>query len=716
MRKSFIAIAIGATLMTGALAGCSTQDTKAANVTAVQTQTPLFQASTLQYQAPDFSVIKDEHFQPALEQGIKEQYQEILAIANNPAAPTFDNTIVAMEKSGALLNRASSVFYNLAGSNSNPALRKIQGEMAPKMAAHSDNINLNPALFARIEAIYNDRNNLGLTPEAVRLVEVYHQRFIMAGAKLTDEQKVKIRALNEEQSTLTNEFSQRLLRLTKEIAIVVDNKEQLAGLSDSEITSAANDAKAAGHEGKYLINITNTTRQPILASLENRELRQRIWEASANRGLTGENETASLVSRLAQLRAERAALLGYENWASYRLTPQMAKTPEAVYSMFGSMVPAVVANTEKEAADIQAMINKTGGKFELAPWDWEFYAEKVRQEKYALDANSIRPYFEFNRVLEDGVFYTLKELYGVTLKPRPDLPVYHPDVKAYEMFDADGSSMAIFYADYFAREGKRGGAWMSSFVGQSFLEGTKPVVVNVMNIKKAPDGQPTFVSYNEVTTMFHEMGHGTHGMFSKVTYPSLSGTSVSRDFVEFPSTFEEDWAAHPKVLANYAKHYETGKPIPDELLQKLLKSGSFNQGFDTLEYMAAALVDMEWHSLSPDAPLQDVATFEANALKKHGLNITAVPPRYKSTYFAHAFPGGYSASYYAYMWSEILAADAFAYVQTQGGLNREIGMKYRKTIREVGNSIAPMEAYKNFRGQEPTTEGLLNRRGLNQTQ
>ncbi|MFB2733519.1 M3 family metallopeptidase [Shewanella mangrovisoli] len=713
MRKSFIAIAIGATLMTGALAGCSSQDTKAANVTAVQTQNPLFQASTLQYQAPDFSVIKDEHFQPALEQGIKEHYQEILAIANNPAAPTFDNTIVAMEKSGALLTRASSVFYNLAGSNSNPALRKIQGEMAPKMAAHSDNINLNPALFARIEAIYNDRNNLGLTPEAVRLVEVYHQRFIMAGAKLTDEQKVKIRALNEEQSTLTNEFSQRLLRLTKEIAIVVDNKEQLAGLTDSEITSAANDAKAAGHEGKYLINITNTTRQPVLASLENRELRQRIWEASANRGLTGENETASLVSRLAQLRAERAALLGYENWASYRLAPQMAKTPEAVYSMFGSMVPAVVANTEKEAADIQAMIDKTGGKFELAPWDWEFYAEKVRQEKYALDASSIRPYFEFNRVLEDGVFYTLKELYGVTLKPRPDLPVYHPDVKAYEMFDADGSSMAIFYADYFAREGKRGGAWMSSFVGQSFLEGTKPVVVNVMNIKKAPEGQPTFVSYNEVTTMFHEMGHGTHGMFSKVTYPSLAGTSVSRDFVEFPSTFEEDWAAHPKVLANYAKHYETGKPIPDDLLQKLLKSGSFNQGFDTLEYMAAALVDMEWHSLSPDAPLQDVATFEANALKKHGLNITAVPPRYKSTYFAHAFPGGYSASYYAYMWSEILAADAYAYVQTQGGLNREIGMKYRKTIREVGNSIAPMEAYKNFRGQEPTTEGLLNRRGLN---
>lgn len=721
MRKSFIAMAIGATFFTGTLAVCSIQDakaleTKTANSTAAQSQNPLLQASTLQYQAPDFSVIKDEHFQPALELGIKEHYQEILAIANNPAAPTFDNTIVAMEKSGALLTRASNVFYNLASSNSNPTLRKIQGEMAPKMAEHSDNINLNPALFARIDTLYNSRNDLALTPEAIRLIEVYHQRFIMAGAKLTDEQKVKIRALNEEQSTLTNEFSQRLLRLTKEIAVVVDSKDQLAGLTESEITSAANDAKAAGHDGKYLINITNTTRQPILASLENRELRQRIWEASANRGLTGENETVSLVSRLAQLRAERAALLGYKNWASYRLAPQMAKTPEAVYSMFGSMVPAVVANTEKEAADIQAMIDKTGGKFKLAPWDWQFYAEKVRQEKYALDANSIRPYFEFNRVLEDGVFYTLKELYGVTLKPRPDLPVYHPDVKAYEMFDADGSSMAIFYADYFAREGKRGGAWMNSFVEQSFLEGTKPVVVNVMNIKKAPEGQPTFVSYDEVTTMFHEMGHGTHGMFSKVTYPTLSGTSVSRDFVEFPSTFEEDWAAHPKVLANYAKHYETGKPISEELLQKLLKSGSFNQGFDTLEYMAAALVDMEWHSLSPDAPQQDVVAFEANALKKHGLNITAVPPRYKSAYFAHAFPGGYSASYYAYMWSEILAADAFAYVQTQGGLNREIGMKYRKTIREVGNSVPPMEAYKNFRGQEPTTQGLLNRRGLNQAQ
>ncbi|QYJ96508.1 M3 family metallopeptidase [Shewanella alkalitolerans] len=714
MKLNLIAFAVvGALSTTLLLSACQSSGSTTQATASIETQNPLMQPSTLQYQAPDFSQIKDEHFKSALEQGINEHYVQVQTIADNSEPATFVNTVVALETSGELLTRASKVFYNLTGSNSNPALRKLQGEMAPKMAAHSDNIHLNGKLFARIDSLYQSRNTLGLTAEEVRLIEIYHQRFVMAGAKLTEAQKAQIRLLNEEQSKLTNEFGQRLLRLTKEIAVVVDSVDELKGLSDSEIRAAKADAKAAGHEGKYLINITNTTRQPILAKLENRELRQKVWQASSTRGMSGENETASLVARLAQLRAERAQLLGYKSWADYRLTPQMAKTPDAVYQMFGSMVPAVVANTQKEADDIQAMIDKTGGDFTLAPWDWAFYAEKVRKDKFDLDGAAIKPYFEFNRVLQDGVFFTLERLYGVTLKPRPDLPVYHEDVKAYEMFDADGSSMAIFYADYFAREGKRGGAWMSSFVTQSKLLNQKPVVVNVMNIKKAPEGEPTFVSYDEVTTMFHEMGHGTHGMFSKVTYPSLSGTAVSRDFVEFPSTFEEDWAAHPEVLANYAKHYETGEVIPDELLQKLLKSRSFNQGFDTLEYMAAALVDLEWHSLSSDAPLQDVAEFEAKALKKHGINIAAVPPRYKSTYFAHAFPGGYSASYYAYMWSEILAADAFAYVQTQGGLNREIGMKYRKTIREVGNSVPPMEAYKAFRGQAPTTDALLQRRGLN---
>ncbi len=457
MRKSLLALAVGATL---AISGCSThnpQDTNLASAEATQSN-PLFAKSTLQYQAPDFRLIKDEHFKPALEAGIAEHYQEVLAIANNPEKPTFANTIVALEKSGELLSRASSVFYNLTGSNSNPELRKIQGEMAPKMAAHSDNVNLNPELFARIDSLYSQRQQLGLSNEEVRLIEVYHQRFVLAGAKLTENEKAQIRALNEEQSKLVNEFQQRLMRMNKEIAVTVTDVAQLDGLSDSAIRNAAADAKAAGLDGQYLISITNTTRQPVLAQLKNRELRKQIWEASAYRGLEGENETASLVARLAQLRAERAALLGFDNWASYRLSPQMAKTPEAVYEMFGSMVPAVVANTQKEAADIQAMIDKTGGKFQLKPWDWAFYAELVRQEKYDLDEASLKPYFEFNRVLEDGVFFTLNQLYGVTFKPRPDLPVYHPDVKAWEMFDADGSSMAIFYGDYFAREGKRGGA------------------------------------------------------------------------------------------------------------------------------------------------------------------------------------------------------------------------------------------------------------------
>ncbi|MCL1074036.1 M3 family metallopeptidase [Shewanella dokdonensis] len=711
MRKTLIAIALGQALL---LTGCSGADTLPAATVAAATeqQNPLLNASQLQYQAPDFKQIRTEHFQPALEAGILAHDQEVQAIATQSAAPTFENTIIALEQSGALLNRASAVFYNLSSSNSNPEIRRIQSEMAPKMAAHTDNINLNPQLFARIDTLYQQRQQLGLNAEQMRLIEVYHQGFVLAGAQLDEAQKAQIRALNEEQSKLTNEFQQRLLKLTKASAVIVADVAQLEGLSDSAIRSAAQAAKDAGHDGKYLLSITNTTRQPILAQLHHRELRQQIWQASANRGLSGEDETVSLVARLAQLRAEKAKLLGFDNWASYRLAPQMAKTPQAVFDMFGSMVPAVVANTQKEAEAIQAMISKTGGDFTLQPWDWAYYAEKVRQQQYDLDENSLKPYFEFNRVLQDGVFYTLNQLYGVTFKPRPDLPVYHPDVKAWEVFDADGSSLAIFYGDYFAREGKRGGAWMSSFVRQSGLLEQKPVVVNVMNIQKAPDGEPTFVSYDQVTTMFHELGHGTHGMFSKVKYPSLSGTSVSRDFVEFPSTFEEDWAGHPKVLANYAKHYQTGEPLPADMLDKLLRSRSFNMGFDTLEYMSAALLDLEWHSLSADAPLQNVEQFEAQALAKHGVNLAAVPPRYRSSYFAHAFPGGYSASYYAYMWSEILAADAFAYVQTQGGLNREIGMKFRKAIREVGNSVPPMEAYENFRGQQPTTDGLLKRRGL----
>ncbi len=722
MKKTMVATTIAAALT---LAACSDNKpaTEAAQAQAaapaasdtkpaVTADNPLFKASSLQYQAPEFDKIKTEHFQPAMEQGIIEHDKEIQAIANNPEAPTFENTIAAMEKTGALLDRASSVFFNLTGTMSTPEIMKIQSEMAPKLSAHSDNINLNPQLFARVKAVYDARATANLDAEALRLTEVTYEGFVRAGAMLTDEQKTKIRALNEESAKLSNQFSQNLLKLNKEIAVFVKDKAELKGMSDAEIASAAEQAKAMGKDGEYVIQITNTTRQPVLAVLENRALRQKVWEASAYRGTKGELDNRPLVARLAQIRAERAKLLGFDSFADYSLGRSMAKKPQAVFDMLGSMVPAVVANTKKEAADIQEVIKKEGGNFEVQPWDWEFYAEKVRKAKYDLDESQVKPYFEFNRVLHDGVFFTMNKLFGITMKKRTDLPVYHPDVEVYEVFDADGSSIALFYADYFAREGKRGGAWMSSFVNQNDLAGDKPVVVNVMNIPKGPAGEPTLVSYDNVTTMFHEFGHGLHGIFSKVKYPSLSGTAVSRDFVEFPSTFQEDWAEKPEVLANYAKHYKTGEAIPADLLEKVLKSRKFNQGYDTLEYMAAALVDMEWHSLPADAPLQDVEKFEADALKKHGVDLSFVPPRYKSTFFSHSMGGGYSAGYYAYMWSEILAADAFAFVQQQGGLTRENGSNYRKNILSVGNTKDPMEAYKAFRGQEPTTDALLIRRGL----
>ncbi|GAA0341994.1 M3 family metallopeptidase [Bowmanella denitrificans] len=713
MRYSMLAVAISTSLFLTACSEPSTNLTQSTSQTAAAQQiNPLLSASPLQYQAPDFSQIKDAHFLPAFEQGMAEHLQDIQAIIDNPQPASFDNTIVAMEKAGPLLTRVSRIFFNLVGTDSNEARRALQSELAPRLAAHSDNINLNAALFARVESVYQQRDALKLDAESARLLEVYYQRFIKAGAKLTEQQKLAIRALNEEHSKLTTQFSQNLLKLSKAIAVVVEDKQDLDGLSDSQLKAAATAAEAAGHSGKYLLSITNTTRQPILASLNNRALRQQVWEASAYRGTDGELDNRPLVARLTQIRAQKAALLGYNNWAEYQLENTMAETPANVFNMLNSMVPAVVANTQAEQADIQAMIQREGGNFEVQPWDWAYYAEKVRQEKYDLDENEVRQYFEFNRVLHDGLFYTMNRLYGIRFEPRPDLPVYHPDVQAFEVFDHGGKSLAIFYADYFAREGKRGGAWMSSFVGQSNLLGQTPVVVNVMNIPKGPEGEPTLVSFDHVTTMFHELGHGIHGMFSKVKYPSLAGTAVSRDFVEFPSTFEEDWAALPEVLANYARHYQTDQPIPAELLEKVMKAKNFNMGFDTLEYMASALLDMEWHSLAADAPLQDVQAFEAKALAKHGVNLPAVPPRYKSTYFSHSIGGGYSAGYYAYMWSEILAADAFAYLRERGGLTRENGELYRKHILKVGNSRPPMESYIQFRGQEPTTDALLIRRGL----
>ncbi|AWF82156.1 dipeptidyl carboxypeptidase II [Microbulbifer sp. A4B17] len=724
MRKSLLILAILATAAcsesskNNSIGSEQAREAGSKQVTAeltaqVSKDNPLLSPSELQYQAPDFSRIKDEHFEPAFKQGMAEHLQEIQAIAENTDPVSFSNTIVAMEKAGGLLTRVSRVFFNLVGTDSNEARRALQSKMAPRLAAHSDSIYLNEALFSRVESLYSQRVALEMDPESERLLEVYYDKFIKAGAKLSAEEKLTLRALNEEHSTLTTQFSQNLLKLSKTIAVVVDDQSELDGLSESKIESAAEAAAAAGHKDKFLISITNTTRQPVLTSLKNRELRQRIWEASANRGTSGELDNRPIVQRLVQIRAQKADLLGYKNWAEYQLVNTMAEKPDSVMDMLNSMVPAVVKNTKAEQTDIQAMIKSEGGDFDVQPWDWAYYAEKVRQQKYDLNENEVREFFEFNRVLHDGLFYTMNRLYGIHFEARPDLPVYHPDVQAFELFDHDGKSLAIFYADYFARDGKRGGAWMNSFVGQSGLLEQKPVVVNVMNIPKGPEGEPTLVSFDHVTTMFHELGHGIHGMFSNVRYPSLAGTSVSRDFVEFPSTFEEDWASVPEVLENYAYHYKTAERIPAELLEKVLKAKNFNMGFDTLEYMSAALLDMEWHSLPGDAEPQDVAEFEAKALKKHGVDLQAVPPRYKSTYFAHSIGGGYSAGYYAYMWSEILAADAFAYIRVRGGLTRKNGDWYRQNILEVGNSRPPMESYVKFRGQEPTTEALLIRRGLN---
>lgn len=674
---------------------------------------PFMSPSSLPLMAPDFTKIRDEHYLPALLEGMKQHAAEVEAIANNPEPPTVENTLVALERSGALLMRTARVFGNLAGTDTNPTIQKVQAEFSPKMAAHQDSILLNPKLFERVKSIYDAREVLNLDAETKRLVEQTHLRMVRAGAELSEDAKTRIRALNEEQAGLMTAFQQALLKQTELASVVVDDVAQLDGLSEGQIAAAAEAAKASGHEGKWLIRITNTTRQPVLTSLKNRELRQRVWEASANRGLVdGEGDTRPMVLRLAQLRAERAALLGKPNHAAFQLENQMAGTPEAVLKMLSDLAPTVVENTKKEAADIQALIDAQGGGFQLQPWDWEFYAEQVRAQKYDLDPELVKPYFELDRVLRDGVFYTLNRFYGVSFNERRDLPVYHPDVRVFDVIDSDGTQIGLFYADYFARPSKRGGAWMSTFVDQSELLNQKPVALNVMNIPKPVEGQPALMTFDEVTTMFHEVGHGVHGLFSKVKYPSLAGTAVPRDFVEFPSQFEEDWAKHPEILANYAKHHQTGEPIPAELMQKVLNASGFNQGFDTLEYVAASFLDMEWHTLPQGAVVEDVEAFEKAALAKHGVDFAPVPPRYRSAFFAHVFPGGYSSGYYAYIWSEVLAADAFAFVTEQGGLNAELGAAYRQGILSRGGTEDPMEMYVKWRGKQPDADNLLYRRGL----
>jgi peptidyl-dipeptidase Dcp len=689
--------------------------TTAAGNTDVLANNPFAEPSTLPFQAPAFDRIKDSDYQPAIEEGMRRQIAEVETIANDPSAPTFANTIEAMERTGMLLTRAAKVFFNLAQSNTNDTIQKVEAEESPKLAAHSDAIYLNPKLFARVKALYDTRDTLGLDAEQKFLVERYYRNFVRAGALLSDADKATLRALNQEESTLSTQFREKVLADTAASAIVVDNVKDLDGLSEGDIAAAAQAAKDRKLEGKWVLTLRNTTQQPALASLKNRAIRQRLFNASVQRGSHGgANDTTALISRMAQLRAQRAKLLGYPNYAAYSLDDQMAKTPENAIKLLTDLVPASTQKARDEAAKMQKLIDKQHGGFQLTGADWDFYAEQVRKAEYDLDESQVKPYFELDRVLHDGVFFAANQLYGLTFKERKDIPVYQPDVRVFEVFDADGHSLALFYGDYFARDNKSGGAWMDSFVDQSGLFGTKPVVFNVTNFTKPSPGQPALLSFDDVNTMFHEFGHALHGMFSNVKYPTLAGTNVPRDFVEFPSQFNEHWALEPHVFANYAKHYQTGAPIPQALVQKIKNSRTFNQGYATVEYLAAALLDLAWHDLPAGAPLQSVATFEPAALQRFKIDMTAVPPRYHTPYFSHIWGGGYSAGYYAYMWSELIDDDAYYWFKEHGGMTRENGQRFRDMVLSRGGTQEAAVLYRAFRGRDPIAEPLLIERGLKQ--
>jgi peptidyl-dipeptidase Dcp len=672
---------------------------------------PFFSESTLPYHAPPFDKIKDTDYAPAIEEGMKDQLAEVEKIANDPAPPTFANTFETLERSGALLTRVTKVFFNLTQSNTNDALQKIKSDEAPKLAAHSDAIYLNPKLFARVKAVYDQRDSLKLDAESKFLVERYYKQFVRAGALLSDADKETLRGLNQEEAKLTTKFEDDILAETNNGAVIIDNKADLDGLSEADIAAAAERAKELKLEGKWVLALRNTTQQPAMTFLKNRAVRERLFNASVNRANHGgENDTKAIVARLAQLRPQRAKLLGYPNHATFSLDDQMAKTPQNAEQLLTGIVPAATAKARDEAARMQKIIDAEKGGFTLGPQDWEYYSEKVREAEYDLDESQIKPYFELEHVLHDGVFFAANKLYGVTFKERKDLPVYNPDVRVFEVFDTNGKSLALFYADYFQRANKDGGAWQDSFVDQSNLLGTKPVVVNVCNFTKPSPGQPALLSFDDVTTMFHEFGHALHAMFSNIKYPTLGG--VSRDFVEFPSQFNEHWALDPTVLANYAKHYQTGKPMPQDLVDKIKRSRTFNQGYDVTEYLAAALLDMAWHSLPADAPLQDVNKFEAEALKRYQIDLPQVPPRYHTTYFSHIWDGGYSAGYYAYLWSEVLDDDAFYWFKEHGGLTRANGQRFRELVLSKGGTQDVATTFRNFRGRDPIVEPLLEERGL----
>jgi peptidyl-dipeptidase Dcp len=673
---------------------------------------PFYAASALPFQAPPFDKIKDSDYQPALEAGMAEQLKEMRAIADNSSAPTFDNTIVAMEKTGVLLNRVSAVLNGVTGANTNPTLEKLQEIEAPKLAAHQDAINLDAKLFQRVATIYKARESLGLDAESLRLVEYDYQQFVIAGANLSDADKDRLKKLNEEESTLSNAFRNKLLTATKDAAYATTEKSALAGLSAAQISGAAELAKDRKKEG-WVLAMQNTTQQPSLVGLSERATRQAVFEASWTRAERGDaNDTRATIARLARLRAEKAKLLGFDNYAAWKLQDQMAKTPENALKFMDGLVPAATGKAAGEAKDIQDVIDTQKGGFKVQPWDWNFYAEQVRKAKYDLDEAQVRPYFELNNVLQNGVFYAANQLYGLTFKERKDIPVWNADVRVFEVFDADGKPLALFYCDYYKRDNKNGGAWMDSFVQQSKLLGTVPVVFNVANLPKPAEGEPALISFDDVTTMFHEFGHALHGMFAATVYPSLSGTSVPRDFVEFPSQFNEHWATYPAIFDHYAKHYKTGAAMPAELAAKIKKAHDFNQGYALTEILAAAELDMQWHTLPVSAGLEVPDAFEKAALEKKHLTVSYVPPRYRSSYFSHIWGGGYAAGYYAYLWSEMLDDDAFQWFVDHGGLTRANGDRFRAMVLSRGNTEDLAKMYAAWLGTAPDIKPMLKYRGL----
>jgi peptidyl-dipeptidase Dcp len=674
---------------------------------------PFAQESNLPLHAPPFDRIKDSDYQPAMEEGMRQQLAEIDAIANSPDAPTFENTVVAMEKSGRLLDRATSAFFGVAQANTNDTLDKIQSEEAPKLAAHADAIFLNDKLFARVKAVYDARDSLKLDPESMQLLKVYYNQFVHAGALLSGPDKEKLKEINKQDASLSTDFQQKLLAGTKAGAFVTDSKDDLAGLSAEEIAAAAKAAEDRKMPGKYVIPLQNTTQQPVLTSLTNRAVREKIFNNSWTRTEKGDgNDTRDIIAQLAVLRAQKAQLLGYPSYAAYVLYDQMAKTPDAVEKFIDALVPATRAKAVEEGKQIQAMIDKSGPHFDLKPWDWEMYSEKVRKAKYDLDQNELKPYFELDKVLQDGVFYAANQLYGLTFKERHDIPVYQPDVRVFDVFDKDGSQLGLFYCDYFKRDNKAGGAWMSNWVQASHLMGTKPVVYNVANFTKPAAGQPALISFDDVTTMFHEFGHALHGLFADGNYPTLAGANTARDWVEFPSQFNEHWALYPKVLKHYAVNYKTGKVIPQALVDKIKKSSTWNQGYELGELLAASDLDMQWHSLPASAPKQDVDAFETKALADTHTDFPNVPTRYRSSYFLHIWANGYAAGYYAYQWTVMLDDDAYAWFDKHGGMTRANGQRFRDMILSKGRSMDYGDMFRAFYGKDPDIGPMVEHRGL----